>query len=101
MRIGGGKPGWVWQYVEGDGVEFDYGMDFSQCYTHNLYHSLGANEFTPFYCYLDFITYRTPGWSFHREETLSEGHAKCSFRFKQGGVTHKGWPPPFLKEPAD
>lgn len=87
-------PGdWVWEFVEGDGVEFDYGYDFIECGTQKLYHAQGADEFLPFYCFLDFATYRTPGWGFARTMTLAEGHAKCDFRFKRGGKTERAWPP--------
>ncbi len=88
---------WVWEFVEGDGVEFDYGRDFLECGTQKLYHAHGADEFLPFYCYLDFVTYRTIGWSFTRTKTLAEGDERCDFRWKKGGETKKGWPPPFLK----
>ena len=91
-------PGdWVWEFVEGDGVEFDYGYDFLECGTRKLYHAYDADEFLPFYCYLDFVTHRTIGWGFGRTMTLAEGHEKCDFRWKKGGETQKGWPPPFLK----
>jgi hypothetical protein len=89
---------WVWDFVEGNGVEFDYGYDFLECGTQKLYHAYGADEFLPFYCYLDFITHRTIGWGFARTMTLAEGHEKCDFRWKKGGKTQKGWPPPFLKK---
>ena len=89
---------WVWEFVEGDGVEFDYGYDFLECGTQKLYHAYGADEFLPFYCYLDFVLNRTVGWGFARTMTLAEGHKKCDFRWKRGGKTRKGWPPPFLKE---
>lgn len=90
-------PGdWVWEFVEGDGIAFDYGYDFIECGTQKLYHAHGADEFLPFYCYLDFVTYRTDGWSFSRTTTLAEGYDRCDFRFKKGGSTKKGWPPPFL-----
>jgi len=90
-------PGdWVWDFVEGDGVTFEYGYDFFECGTQKMYHAFGADAFLPFYCYLDFITYRTRGWSFERTMTLAEGHALCDFRFRKVGVTRRGWPPPFL-----
>jgi hypothetical protein len=92
-------PGdWLWYFVEGDGVEFEYGYDFYECGAQKLYHAQGADEFLPFFCYLDFVTYRTAGWSFSRTMTLAEGHEKCNFRFKKGGKIEKGWPPPFLEE---
>lgn len=91
-------PGdWVWTFVEGDGVTFDYGYDFTECGSQKLYHAQGADEFLPFYCYLDFATHRRPGWGFARTMTLAEGHEKCDFRFKRGGETRRGWPPPFLQ----
>ena len=92
-------PGdWVWKFVEGDGVHFDYSYDFIECGTQKLYHEKGADEFLPFYCYLDFVLERTTGWGFTRTMTLAEGHDKCDFRWKKGGETQKGWPPPFLEE---
>jgi hypothetical protein len=87
---------WVQEYVEGNGAEFDYGIDFLECGTQKLYHAYGADEFLPLYCYLDFVTYRTVGWGFDRSGTLAEGYSKCDFRWKKGGETRKGWPPPFL-----
>lgn len=95
-------PGdWVWAYVEGDGVAFDYGRDYVECGTHKLYHAHGADEFLPFYCYLDFVTHRTAGWGFARTMTLGEGHDRCDFRWKVGGETRRGWPPPFVRERHD
>ena len=92
-------PGdWVWEFVVGDGVEFDYGRDFLECGTQKLYHTHNADGFLPFYCYLDFVTSRTPGWGFARSMTLAEGYEKCDFRYKKGGETKRVWPPPFLKE---
>lgn len=92
-------PGdWVWDYVDGNGIEFDYGYDFLECGAQKLYHAYGADEFLPFYCYLDFVTNRSRGWGFTRTMTLAEGHDKCDFRWKRGGHTRRGWPPPFLKK---
>lgn len=91
-------PGdWVWALVEGDGVSFDYGYDFFECATCKLYHAHGAGAFLPFYCYLDFVTERTPGWGFSRTTTLAEGGDRCAFRYQEGGQTQTGWPPPFLR----
>jgi hypothetical protein len=89
---------WVWEFIEGDGVDFDYGYDFLQCGTQKLYHAYDADEFLPFYCHLDFVTHRTTGWGFTRKKTLAEGYKLCDFRFKKGGETKKGWPPPFIKK---
>ena len=34
----------------------------------------------------------------HCLQTLAEGYQRCDFRMKKGGVTKKGWPPPFLTQ---
>ena len=88
---------WVEEFVHGDGVKFDYGSDFLECGSQKLYHAHAADEFLPFYCYLDFVTHRMIGWGFARARTLAEGHERCEFRWKKGSETAKGWPPPFLK----
>jgi len=84
----------VFEFVEGDGVEFDYGYDFSECAALKLYHAHGADEFTPFYCYLDFPKSRQ---GLRRTMALSEGYPKCNHRFKAGRPSEHGWPPPFLR----
>ncbi len=91
---------WVFEYVEGDGVEFDYGSDYIECGAQKLYHTHDADEFLPYFCYLDFVMDRTPGWGFTRTETLAEGYSRCNPRTKKGIVTKKGWPPPFLIFPV-
>ena len=92
-------PGdWVWEFVEGDGVLFDYGIDFLECGTQKFYHKTGADEFLPFYCFLDFATSRASDWGLTRTKTLAEGHKKCDFRFKRGRKTGQERPPLFLKE---
>ncbi len=95
-------PGdWVREYIEGDGVEFDYGYDFLECGTQKFYHAQGADEFLPFFCFLDFPINKAYGkglWGFARTMTLAEGLEKCNFRFKKGGKTDQDWPPLFLKK---
>lgn len=89
---------WVWEFVEGDGAVFDYGDNFIECGAQKLYHVHDADEFLPYFCYLDFAMVRTPGWGFTRTETLAEGYPRCNSRTKKGGVTEKGWPPPFIQK---
>ena len=90
-------PGdWVWTFIDGAGQDFEYGYDFTECGVMKFYITHHAAEFLPFFCYLDFVTFRTPGWSFARTMTLSQGYEKCDFRFRIGGHTAAGWPPPFL-----
>jgi hypothetical protein len=88
---------YVYEFVAGDGEEFDYGYDFSECAAQKFYHAQGADEFMPFYCYLDFPESRLDGSGLSRTMTLAEGHEKCNHRFKKGREAKLEWPPPFLK----
>jgi len=86
----------VCAFVEGDGKTFDYGYDFTACAAKDFYHAQGADEFMPFYCYLDFPINKVKGNGFSRTQTLAEGAEKCNHRLKIGGETICTWPPPFL-----
>ena len=81
-------PGdWVYTVMEGDGKDFDYGMDFTECAICKLYHAHGADELTPYVCSIDHITSEAFGQGIRRTMTLAEGAAKCDFRYKKGGPT--------------
>ena len=91
-------PGdYVYTFVAGDGKRFDHGFDFTECASLKFYHQQDADELLPYYCYLDFVAAEVRGFGFTRTMTLYEGHSKCNHRFKNGGKTKAGWPPPFLK----
>jgi hypothetical protein len=87
--------GFVCTFIPG-GPEFDYGYDFTECATLKFYHARGADEFLPFYCYLDFAVSKVLGLGLTRTMCLAEGDAYCNHRFKAGRATDVSWPPPFL-----
>jgi hypothetical protein len=84
--------------VEGDGEAFDYGYDFVECAMEKFYRTLGAEEFLPFYCFLDFPMCELGGLGLSRTMTLGERYERCNFRFKEGGKAELAWPPPFLRQ---
>jgi len=88
---------YVYEFVPGDGLTFDYGYNFSECAVHKFYHACRADEFTPFYCYLDFPLSKAAGTGLQRSMTLSEGDPLCNHRFRQGREVELVWPPPFFK----
>lgn len=89
---------YVYAFVAGDGVAFDYGYDFLECAAQKLYHAQDADEFMPFYCYLDFPKSRM---RLRRTMTLAEGDPKCDHRFKEGRAEQLGWPPPFIEQTTE
>lgn len=90
-------PGdWVYTYVEGDGKEFDFGIDYTECGICKFFHAQGADEFMPFMCLLDFPHSKASSSGLVRTMTLAEGAEKCDFRFKRSREVKQGWPPEFL-----
>ncbi len=89
---------WVFTYVAGDGVAFDWGVDYTECGVCKFYHAQGADEFTPYLCQLDFPISRAFKMGLQRTETLAQGGRRCDFRYKAGRETPSGWPPPFWKD---
>jgi hypothetical protein len=97
-------PGdWVATFVEGDGEDFDYGLDVAECGICKFYHAQGADELAPYLCLSDYVVSDAFGRGLVRYKTLAEGAEVCDFRFKKGRETfvnplREGWPPRFLNE---
>ncbi len=79
--------GYRYNYIEGDGVNFDYGVDYHQCATWTLFQEQGAAKLTPYLCACDYLYSELLGWGLTRTTTLGEGGSVCDFRFKRGGPT--------------
>ena len=87
---------WVLHFVEGDGDEFDWGMDYTECGIVKFLHAQGADDLAPYLCLADFPVSDAFGLGLERTTTLAEGAERCDFRFKRGRETPRGWPPEFL-----
>ena len=74
---------WVYRFVEGDGRNFDYGIDYEECAIVKFYRSQGAVELAPYCCQQDFPMSDALGWGLRRTTTIAEGGAICDFRFKR------------------
>jgi hypothetical protein len=92
-------PGdWVYTFVEGDGVEFDYGLDYTECAVCKLFQAHDAGELVPYLCVADFAHSQAFDTGLIRTMTLAEGGDRCDFRYKRGREVEQGWPPGFLRE---
>jgi len=78
----------VMNYVEGDGQEFDYGVDYTECANCKFLQAENAFEIAPYVCATDKPTSELMGWGLTRPKTIAEGFPTCSFRFKKGGLTN-------------
>ncbi|MAT96051.1 MAG: hypothetical protein CL608_02715 [Anaerolineaceae bacterium] len=79
--------GYVLAYIEGDGRDFDYGVDYIECAICKFLNEQGAAELAPYVCAVDKVASEMLGWGLRRTMTLAEGGERCDFRFKKGGKT--------------
>jgi hypothetical protein len=79
---------YVFAFIEGDGVNFDYGIDYLECGACKFLESQGAFELARFFCPVDILYSETLGWGLSRTQTIAEGAETCDFRFKRGGPTN-------------
>jgi len=88
---------WVFDFVEGNGVDFDYGVDYTECGICKYLKAQGAFELTPYLCLLDFPYSAVMDNGLVRTTTLGHGGERCDFRYKLGRPRRPEWVPPFLQ----
>jgi hypothetical protein len=87
-------PGdYVIEYLDGNGQDFDYGIDYLQCASCNFFGAQGAGELLPYICAIDKAASKMCGWGLSRTTTLAQGGERCDFRFKRGRGTYVDLPP--------
>jgi hypothetical protein len=95
---------WVFEFVDGDGEDFDFGVDFTECGVVEFLDAQGAGELTPYGCEIDYVMAEVMGIGLERTKTLAWGCDRCDFRMTKGGTTTASWPPVFAErncgEPA-
>ncbi len=84
--------GYVINFIEGDGMNFDYGVDYIECGSCKFLAKQDALELAPYLCPVDILYSEALGWGLTRTMTLAEGAEKCDFRFKMGGKTNVAVP---------
>jgi len=83
---------YVFEFVEGDGISFDYGIDYLECGACKFLESQRASELAPYICPADILYSEMLGWGLTRTQTIAEGADRCDFRFKKGGPTRVAVP---------
>lgn len=89
---------WVGDFVESDGITFDYGLNFTECAWVKLVQKEGAEDIAPYACLCDYARMRAIGVGFKRTKTIAAGADICDFRFIKEYQTPRGWPPEDLEE---
>jgi hypothetical protein len=93
----------VSSFIEGDGENFDFGLDITECGICKLYSAQDAERLARYMCLSDYIVSKAFNRGLVRYKTIAEGAEKCDFRIKKGRETYvhplrEGWPPKFLDD---
>ena len=83
---------WVMEYIEGDGKDFDYGCNYTECAIRKFYCRMGAGEYMPYLCATDMTYSNALRLGLHRSQTLNFGGDYCDFRYKRIGSSTPGLP---------
>lgn len=87
-------PGdYVYDFIPGEGISYDYGVDYLECASVKFLEKQGNPELARFICPMDILYSQRFGWGLHRTRTLADGNDRCDFRFKKGGTTTVAIPP--------
>ena len=74
-----------WDFVEGDGKTFDYGMNMTKCAKVIFLEKIGISEFTPYVCLIDKNFADCCNYGLKRTMVLAEGAVHCDFRLSKNG----------------
>ena len=74
-----------WEYVEGDGKTFDWGMNMTKCAKLIFLQKIGHEEFSPYVCLVDKNFAECCNYGFKRTMVLAEGADHCDFRLSKIG----------------
>lgn len=83
---------WVMEFVEGDGIEFDFGCDYTECAVLKFYQKMDAGEYMPYICAMDLTSSSVLGTGLVRNSTLYYGADCCDFRYKKNRPSLPGLP---------
>ncbi len=89
---------WVVEFVEGDGIDFDYGCNYTECAVLKFYRAMNAEKYMPYVCVMDLTASHALRTGLHRTTTLYYGGPYCDFRYKQNRSSPPGLPLEVLPE---
>lgn len=85
-------PGnWVCTFVRGNGRDFDFGIDYSECAVVKFLTALGVPELVPFVCINDFPESACNDSGLERTQAIGYGDKICNFRYKKGRKVTRNW----------
>lgn len=89
---------WVFDYIDGRGQDFEFGIDYRECGICKFYEKYGFEKYAHYLCLIDYPMLSVFGISLKRTKTIANGAELCDFRFCGDGKLRQGWPPENLEE---
>lgn len=75
----------VFDFIEGDNISYDYGIDIIECAKVKFLKEQQAMEFMPYVCLIDKLWAEIFEYSLIRKGTIADGCDICDFRLRKDG----------------
>ncbi len=82
---------WVFNFIEGDGKTFTFGINYFECEFYKFYKTQGAEDFMPIICISDYVKARPYRYGLKLTQTIRNGAPMCDFRYLKNGNISRGW----------
>jgi len=82
----------VLEYIEGDGKDFDFGCNYTECAIWKFYRKMGEEKYLPYLCATDRMESSALRTGLQRSKTINYGADYCDFRYKKNGHSIPGLP---------
>lgn len=79
---------WVFEFIEGDGETFDYGVNYLECGVYKFFKKQNSENLMPLICVSDDINAKCSGYGLNRPESIGNGDPMCIFRYIKGGAKY-------------
>jgi len=76
----------VFEFLDGDGESFEYGLNVKACATCHQFARYGAMDLVPYMCAVDDVMSAKHGEGLRRTGSIALGADHCDFRYKAGGT---------------
>ena len=73
----------VYEVMDGKPGEYEWGINYLECAIVKFFHRQGADDLTPYMCYVDYILFPGMGIDLKRTGTIGQGCSQCDFRFSR------------------
>lgn len=78
---------WVFDIVDGNGKDFEWGIDYKRCGINDFFRENNQSEIMPYICATDHCMFVKMKAGMKLDKALGRGDDCCNFRYKRNGET--------------